>query len=1008
MTSLIHQPLVTNSTVVTSTPNNITTTDASSSERFLNGVASGNNGPSTTNNPSNKKSRQPHISIETPLDSNSSKNSTRPINHAKFQSQEGVASFTNHEKSVGSRQVQDTAYLQVEENTHHKSLTLPLKLESMSDRDTPTDSSAYNSLDSSGDDDLALSQDLNSLSHVNPLFIRERSERSSSDKLLIAGVIEPNLLSSPTGSDHHKHYDGGSSDTMSSDEESVVPSSEIGIPSIDPDDEVFREFGDIDLYNEADSKLVDWSFNIFVPACRTLLYHCADHDETMESSNQIFADLRSITNTISYFCSEQQRLSGQLRFNTRGISSSLSTDRFNRIKDKAKKLSIQRHTNHPHDNDDSRTNPSSSSDSATSSGFDNQDFQYDRSFAVKILRSVSRSLIAPLLHESESGFTPDLYKSIVQAIQKISWKVEACLSFNDPSSDFNIYIKIFDEEQKLSLSNLMMQALPPEEPKLKTSAGRTSRSGSMSVASAAPVEVVVVGEHQESNDIEGGGGGGGNGGGSGGDMNHIIRRTPSGRARPGGMMINSSFLEQSECADASDEDGRGGRGGGERGGADRISSSFESDARFEVSPDSNRPRLKTFATPERKNRMWNSLDEEGRGSGNSDSRPSRQDGPHYFRPSHNRRTTVSLSRREVTKLGLTVVARKRLNSKGSKVNRQEDESQATTARQSLDPIEAGWPLGGGDASSREDIELQMESVKSRLRAVLTQQFEADSVPSKKSASTSNLLDDSPRDDSKSSSSSLKNTDHRRARNFSCNSEDTVSSKTERQPSIESPFLDKHLKKSYTPLKKQTSVPVGGNRLADNEGGWDYVVDPGASLDTSRLRAGSRNSKILLQKRAKKVSKGAEKAKKVVSSTLSASGRFTSKFLNKTANALRRSSVSTKTGKGNLSMSVTANSMDELMEETQQQLAGPRSASSVSEPPSPHGKFETLPDKKHGTFSLGRSKKVTKSESLPRRKSAKSGFLSSPHTYSESSSAALTESIYRLSNRAIPPVAMDSE
>ena len=93
---------------------------------------------------------------------------------------------------------------------------------------------------------------------------------------------------------------------------------------------------------------------------------------------------------------------------------------------------------------------------------------------MKVLRSVSSSLIPPLLSEAKMGFTEDLYRKIVVAIQKISWKVEACLSYSIPSKEFNIHQEIFDDSQILKVG-FMMIALPPEEPKLQNSPAHVSK-----------------------------------------------------------------------------------------------------------------------------------------------------------------------------------------------------------------------------------------------------------------------------------------------------------------------------------------------------------------------------------------------------------------------------------------------------------------------------------------------------------------------------------------------------
>ena len=368
-----------------------------------------------------------------------------------------------------------------------------------------------------------------------------------------------------------------SSPELSSDEESTLGTARMILPSatIDPDDEVF-EFGDIDICNEADTKLVDWAYNVFVPACKTLLHRCADGDNSELSSGQIIADLRSLSNTINYFCTEQQRLSGQLRFNVRGVSSSLSTDRFHRLRN-SKNFD-------PRLINGNTASMSSDSASASSSGF--EDSHYDRSYAVKILRSVSQSLIAPLLHDSESGFTSDLYKSIVQAIQKIAWKVEACLSFNDPTKDFHIYSQIYNEESETTVRGMMIRALPPEEPKLQSSVGRSSRSGSLSVwksQSSTKDDALLEA----------------------GDSSHVIRRTPSSRARPSGGVFGSA----SDDTDAAKVPG----GVSARCVSGEYDSLLEARVESPTSPQDEVPaagrrRIATYTSPQRVSQKWEGSD----------------------------------------------------------------------------------------------------------------------------------------------------------------------------------------------------------------------------------------------------------------------------------------------------------------------------------------------------------------------------------------------------------------
>ncbi len=240
------------------------------------------------------------------------------------------------------------------------------------------------------------------------------------------------------------------------------------------DDDVFQD-GGLDACSHADRKLVDWAFNVFVPACRTMLFHCAE--DTVDAQ-QIQLDLRNLSNLIGFFFNEHQRIS-TLMHPHRRLKQSHSASNFSKLEKMDERVAEPSAS----PNNTSRTSMSSNS----SAGFDGADSLAERSYAVKVLRSISASLIAPLLKEAMQGFTPALYKSMVVAIQKISWKVEACLSFTNCAPDgmkVDIHAKIFDSEHAMKVSDMMIKTLPPEEPKLQMVAPG-GRLGSFS-ASAAP------------------------------------------------------------------------------------------------------------------------------------------------------------------------------------------------------------------------------------------------------------------------------------------------------------------------------------------------------------------------------------------------------------------------------------------------------------------------------------------------------------------------------------------
>ena len=241
------------------------------------------------------------------------------------------------------------------------------------------------------------------------------------------------------------------------------------------EDDVFQD-GGLDICSETDTKLVDWAFNVFVPTCYTLLDHC---NEEKVGAEVIRSDLRNLSNNISFFCTEHQRMSQHFlkplqAFLGKGVPQSRSAHSFPKLtkSDSADATTIS-----------STLSPGDADSSGYSSS---QDSLEDRSYAVKVLRSISVSLIDPLMQEAAKGFSPELFKSIVVALQKISWKVEACLSFNNcqpgNSRGFEIHSLIFDPDQTEKVRDMMIKALPPEEPKLQSAVAEGSRHSSISTA----------------------------------------------------------------------------------------------------------------------------------------------------------------------------------------------------------------------------------------------------------------------------------------------------------------------------------------------------------------------------------------------------------------------------------------------------------------------------------------------------------------------------------------------
>ena len=894
-------------------------------------------------------------------------------------------------------------------------------------------------------------------------------------------------------------------DGSAEDEESMVsaaPSFVRHSPHRPDDDDVFQSDFCSDVCFEADTKLVDWSYNVFVPACRTLLFHCRDGDSSELSSSQILADLRSLSNTISFFCSEQQQLSnrgasaaataasasgGNSGNRRQGISASISTDRISRIRDMAKTQSSYSKIDNGMIGDLAvkTTAISSLSQSHSSSGngigSDNQDGMYDRNYSVKILRSVSQSLIAPLVKEAEEGFTPELYKSIVQAVQKIAWKVEACLAINDPSKETDVYLKIFDLEQQENLVEKMINALPPEEPKLG-GGGRTSRSSSISSSTRQGISAPSrSGRSSVGTDLDlkqGGGndidecsdtlmlspskvvmrgavdaiGAGSLAVGCSRDSANSLDLTVSGSSD--NTCVSSSFLDSISTTTSG--------GDTRRSMLSSVGADFPGDWAKCTSdmPAIRRGRMATFASPSRGSKAWRSFDQD-RGddyqcqledptSVISNDQCCLDDGteePHYFRPKHVRRTTVSLSRREVSKLGWK---------KNRRVEKSASALSSTTGsvvddRASQDfknTPERNNTISEGSASSSSLAKMKrLHTSRNTSFSRLSEELGPSSAETfrTKSASMSDLLDESPSLPGKSPRPGVKDTaaaaavvagstagvpKRRKSRNHSydsCIEGDERESEggtptLNHQSSSESTTVGEHLARSYLPINKQASLPGGTSATIEED--WTLVgQDPSQSLDSSkRFRSASRNSKIIIGHAAKTLTKKARKA--VVQKSLSASEKFTNKVI-KTANALRRGSISnfTKGRRDDSLVAVSASTSIEELQEVERELPLvpgnlPPRPGSTSERGSPKMKKSgTLPGSKRSTVSRLSNKNRTrtlgtasnsltrKSKKTPQHKGA--GFVSNTQV-APAEQAALTESIYHFSKNAVQPSLEDGE
>lgn len=807
----------------------------------------------------------------------------------------------------------------------------------------------------------------------------------------------------------------------------------ISSPSLEQEDDVFNDGEAPDVQEEADTKLINWACSDFVPACHQLLTRCSESrtKSAQMKSADVQADLRSLSNTITFFCSEQQqRLSQvfQMKPSTlRGLSQSVSTQTFPRPMSAASMIS---------------------GESGEATG--------DRSYAVKVLRSASQSLIAPLLVEAtqREGFTPNLHQAIIKALQKIAWKVEACLSFSNPNHSADIHAMIFDEEHTESVKDMMIRALPPAEPKLPIAPLLSAQVNKRKIS-----EPCRVGESSS--------------------YSISRRRGSSMKERPGGVVLEPETLpadlrsigESEEELDEDDEvwkeDGAGeGEGEAEEVGEDGKEREEREDREQEEEGETkgvekdgevpstetqgsrngtpNLPRRERIATegeadilsrPLSRQVDYGSIPNLDRQDSHAASeQESRVPGgrERYFRPRAYRRTTVSLSRKEVQSLGLTVakrvdesilndiktqrareIATARVKARRERGGKDKEALEKEAKREEEDKEEEWDDKGRGDETKKDVLVKQrseeaytdgptedphdLDRVGHRLHSRLTKEF--DRI---RSASTSDILD--------SDISSLPDMHLTSQPSFQEGDGDVFSSPppgvVKLVPLSDAPSEGNHhlrrmnsdstvlssspqpspnYEKSYTPVRRATDAAL----IPDSE--WEFVQP-------------EKHKRPSIKGRAK------EKVKK----SLSSSGKFAHSLI-KTARSLRNGSVSKQR---NLSKSLSA---EDLLDDSGHHKTSRRTETSSSDParfsmsmsPTPHSPTSydarTLPVKSSRMNTLARimkgRSKASRSNSFG--KSEKSSRGASWHQ-AEFSAGGFTESIESVSRNAIHSVAIESE
>ena len=353
-----------------------------------------------------------------------------------------------------------------------------------------------------------------------------------------------------------------------------------------------KEMGEddgMDKRSDVDKKLAVWVYEDFVPACHSLLTDCT---ASQVDAHRVLCDLRSISNIITSFCDEHQRTRP---ISSPGLHSSNSSLTLSRLDLQARPAPTAGGDRHG-------PTPTAGGPSA-------------ENVVLKVLRSASYSLMGPLLSLSQQGFSAELLRQIVVALQKISWKVEACLSYSSPDEGLSVHSKVFDGAHVANVAAIMIKAQPPEEGKLIPAAVRGTHPRSNSVAVRKTSGVVLPGEE--------------------------VMRIPA---------TKSISLDDNEpsshwsitATPATPERVQPQKGEGRREGEGRRMSEQYSSSSREGS-----------VVPSEKG------DTEGAESEEAS----------YFRPRVYRRTTVSLSRNEVDSLGLS--AAKKIGDWGGEVHMEE-------------------------------------------------------------------------------------------------------------------------------------------------------------------------------------------------------------------------------------------------------------------------------------------------------------------------------------------------
>ena len=88
--------------------------------------------------------------------------------------------------------------------------------------------------------------------------------------------------------------------------------------------------------------------------------------------------------------------------------------------------------------------------------------QSQLSFVVRVLSPTVNSLI-PIISSLSRGFNEEVYQGVVFMLQKLAWKVEACVCYENPSWNFECHKLVFDESRRPAIARFL-NASPLEPP----------------------------------------------------------------------------------------------------------------------------------------------------------------------------------------------------------------------------------------------------------------------------------------------------------------------------------------------------------------------------------------------------------------------------------------------------------------------------------------------------------------------------------------------------------------